>query len=172
MNIASIKYCDCANGPGMRTSVFVSGCRRHCKGCFNEVAWDFNYGEPYRTKYYYYISQSLSDKNIDGLTLLGGEPFEPENQFSSWAIAKIAKDLGKTVWAYSGFTFEELTRNVHPSEYPQELIGIIDVLVDGPFIEEQKDITLKFRGSKNQRIIDVQKSLKESKVILMEEWMK
>lgn len=172
MNIASIKICDTANGPGLRTSVFVSGCRRHCPGCFNEVAWDFDYGDPFAYEIKNYILDTLKEPNIDGISLLGGEPFAPENQFGCWILATETKKLGKTVWAYTGYLFEELIEGVRPWDYPQELIGAVDVLVDGPFVEKKKDISLKFRGSSNQRIINVSESLKTGKVILMEEWMK
>ena len=171
MNVASTKLCDCANGPGMRVSVFVSGCRRHCKGCFNQITWDFNYGTLYDKKYRNYINEVLKEPYIDGLSILGGEPFEPENSFSSWNLAIMAKRHGKNVWAYSGFTFEELYSHRSVFDCVYELLKEVDVLVDGPFVEEEKDITLKFRGSRNQRIIDIPASIKAGKAVFVEEYM-
>lgn len=171
MNIAEIKYCDIANGIGVRVSVFVSGCRHGCVGCFNEIAWDFDFGKPYDKKTEDGIIEALRPDFTDGLTLLGGEPFEPENQAELLALVKrVRKELpGKSIWAYSGFTFEELSGKT-PSracgETCAELLGMLDVLVDGRFEFDKKDITLRFRGSSNQRIIDVPRSIAEDKIIL------
>lgn len=166
MHYAAIYECDTANGIGCRTSVFVSGCRRHCKNCHNQQAWDFNYGKPFNLDTKEYIRSTLKHDYIDGLSILGGEPFERENQVEVWLLAHIAKELGKTVWIYSGYTFEELLKNA-PYSYIIEILRECDVLVDGPFIEEKKDISLEFRGSSNQRIIDLPKSLADKSVVLL-----
>lgn len=157
MNYAAIKYCDIANGPGVRTSLFVSGCTHHCKNCFNEIAWDFNYGEPFTKEVRYAIMDSLRPDYIKGLSLLGGEPMEPENQRALVEFVKMAKAVypGKTIWCYSGYTYEEITQGRAHCEVTDELLSYLDVLVDGKFVEELKDISLQFRGSSNQRIIDL-----------------
>ena len=169
MNIATIKYYDIANGKGVRTSVFVSGCRHHCQNCFNEVAWDFNYGEEYTKDVENKIIESLAPDYIDGISILGGEPFEVENQKDLVILLQKIKNIypKKTVWIYSGFTFEEIKNGSRASGlYANELLSLCDVLVDGRFIEAQKNISLKFRGSENQRIIDVQKTLQNGSVEL------
>jgi anaerobic ribonucleoside-triphosphate reductase activating protein len=169
MNIATIKYYDIANGKGVRTSVFVSGCRHHCPNCFNEVAWDFNYGEEYTKDVENKIIESLAPDYIDGISILGGEPFEVENQKDLVILLQKIKNIypKKTVWIYSGFTFEEIKNGSRASGlYANELLSLCDVLVDGRFIEAQKNISLKFRGSENQRIIDVQKTLQSGSVEL------
>ncbi len=169
MNIATIKYYDIANGKGVRTSVFVSGCRHHCLNCFNEVAWDFNYGEEYTKDVENKIIESLAPDYIDGISILGGEPFEIENQKDLVILLQKIKNIypKKTVWIYSGFTFEEIKNGSRASGlYANELLSLCDVLVDGRFIEAQKNISLKFRGSENQRIIDVKKSLLNGNVEL------
>lgn len=157
MNYAAIKYCDIANGPGVRTSLFVSGCTHHCKNCFNEIAWDFNYGEPFTKEVRYAIMDSLRPDYIKGLSLLGGEPMEPENQRGLVEFVKMAKAVypSKTIWCYSGYTYEEITQGRAHCEVTDELLSYLDVLVDGKFVEELKDISLQFRGSSNQRIIDL-----------------
>lgn len=171
MNVAEIKYCDIANGIGVRVSLFVSGCRHHCMGCFNEIAWDFDFGKPYDKATEDSVIAALAPSYMDGLTLLGGEPFEPENQEPLLALVKrVRRELpGKSIWAYSGFTFEELSGK-KPSraegETCTELLGMLDVLVDGRFVFEKKDITLRFRGSSNQRIIDVPRTMAEDKIVL------
>ncbi len=171
MNIAEIKYCDIANGIGVRVSVFVSGCRHRCVGCFNEIAWDFDFGAPYDKKTEDKIIDALRPSYMDGLTLLGGEPFEPENQAELFELVRRVKNElpDKSVWAYSGFTFEELSGKI-PSRASGEtcakLLGMLDVLVDGRFMFDKKDITLRFRGSSNQRIIDVPRSLETGAVVL------
>ena len=174
MNYATIKDCDIANGPGIRVSLFVSGCRHRCKGCFNEVAWDFHYGEPFTQDTIDRILKMLAPDHIKGLTLLGGEPFEPENQP---AIVDLLRQIKgkypeKTIWAFSGYLFDRdiLGGRLGPWEVTREYIGYLDVLVDGPFIMEKKDLTLRFRGSSNQRIIDVPASLAQGEIVLWEDW--
>ena len=164
MNYATINYCDIANGEGVRTSLFVSGCRRHCPNCFNAVAWDFNYGEPFTKEVRNKILESLAPGYINGLSLLGGEPFEPENQRELLPFVRNFRALypNKSVWCYSGYTWEQLTGSVPcPArcEVTDELLSLLDVLVDGRFVEAQHDISLRFRGSSNQRLLDVPKSL-------------
>ena len=171
MNVAEIKTNDIANGEGVRTSLFVSGCRHCCPDCFNYMAWDFEYGKPFTDETKKEILDSMAPPWIAGLSILGGEPFEPENQET---LLKLVCDFkkeypNKTIWCYSGFTIEEITGEV-PSraktDISLQLLKEIDVLVDGRFEKELKNIMLKFRGSENQRIIDVQKTLKEKKIIL------
>lgn len=164
MNYATIKYCDIANGEGVRTSLFVSGCRRHCPNCFNAVAWDFGYGAPFTKEVRNEILESLAPGYINGLSLLGGEPFEPENQRELLPFVRNFRALypNKSVWCYSGYTWEQLTGSVPcPArcEVTDELLSLLDVLVDGRFVEAQHDISLRFRGSSNQRLLDVPKSL-------------
>ena len=164
MNYATIKYCDIANGEGVRTSLFVSGCRRHCPNCFNAVAWDFGYGAPFTKEVRNEILESLAPGYINGLSLLGGEPLEPENQRELLPFVRNFRALypNKSVWCYSGYTWEQLTGSVPcPArcEVTDELLSLLDVLVDGRFVEAQHDISLRFRGSSNQRLLDVPKSL-------------
>lgn len=172
MNYATIKYCDIANGEGVRTSLFVSGCRRHCPNCFNAVAWDFHYGQPFTREVRNQILESLAPEYINGLSLLGGEPLEPENQAPLLSLARQfkARFPEKTLWCYTGFSFEAdlLTFSVGDSEILRELLSYMDVLVDGRFMEEKKDLSLIFRGSSNQNIIDVPKSLEAGRMILLE----
>ena len=170
MNFGEIKNCDIANGLGCRVSLFVSGCTHHCKGCFNAQTWDFNFGEKFTEKTENYILDLLKPSYIRGLSLLGGEPFEPENQKVLLPFLKKVKSLfpDKTVWCYSGYLFEEIVGEKKArctTDISKEMLSLIDVLVDGRFIESQKDIRLKFRGSSNQRIIDVQNSLKDGKIV-------
>ena len=170
MNYAAIYEADCANGEGMRTSLFVSGCTHHCKGCFNQEAWDFEYGRLYTSGTEDYILSTLGDE-VDGLSILGGEPFEMRNLGKLYWLMRRVKDAGKTLWVYTGYTWEQLLDRESVRKWGDRSITMcalrqIDVLVDGPFILEEKDISLRFRGSRNQRIIDVQKSLKERKVVL------
>ena len=172
MNYATIKYNDIANGIGVRTSLFVSGCTHHCKGCFNSVAWDFMYGEPFTEDVENAILKSLDTEFNDGLTLLGGEPFEPQNQAVLLPFLKKVKKAfpNKTIWCYTGYIMDPdlLKPSKAKTVHTKEMLSLIDVLVDGPFIEEQKNITLRFKGSENQRIIDVKESLKQNKVVLFE----
>ena len=159
MNYATIKKYDIANGPGVRVSLFVSGCRHHCKNCFNEVAWDFSYGEPFTKETEEEILEALSSNYIQGLTLLGGEPFEPENQRGLVSFVKRVKETlpTKDIWCYTGFVYDKdlIPGGRAYTEVTDELLRYIDTLVDGPFVEELKDITLLFRGSSNQRILNM-----------------
>lgn len=174
MNYATIKNCDIANGPGVRVSLFVSGCTHHCKGCFNAIAWDFDYGEPFTQETIDRIIEMLASEHIKGITLLGGEPFEPENQPAIVDLLRQVKSKypQKSVWAFSGYLFDAdiLSGKLGPWEITKEYISYIDVLVDGRFEEEKKDLSLRFRGSSNQRIIDVRASLAAGEVILWEDW--
>lgn len=158
MNYGEIKKWDIADGPGVRVSLFVSGCRHHCKGCFNEDTWDFDYGKAYTKEIEQEIFEVLNSTYIQGLTLLGGEPFEPENQrVLVELLRRVRRELpGKDIWCYTGFVFEKdlLAGGRAFTEVTEEMLSMIDVLVDGPFVMEQKDITLKFRGSRNQRLLD------------------
>ncbi len=170
MNYATIKYNDIANGEGVRTSLFVSGCTHRCKNCFNEAVWDFNYGELFSQKQIDDILKSIEPSYISGLTLLGGEPMERANQKGIINLIRQYKKTfpDKTLWCYTGYTYEvDLFEGGRAfGEYTKELLSYIDVLVDGKFIQELYDISLKFRGSSNQRLIDVKKSQKENKVCL------
>ena len=169
MNYALIRENDIANGPGVRTSLFVSGCRHHCKGCFNPETWNFNYGELFTQAEIDRIIDATKPSFVEGLTLLGGEPFEPENQSALVELLKQfkAEIPHKKVWCYSGFSFENelLPKVQNDQENVKELLELIDVLVDGKFVEELKSSALLFRGSSNQNIIDVQESLKQNKLI-------
>ena len=174
MNYATIKNCDIANGPGVRVSLFVSGCTHHCKGCFNQEAWDFHFGKPFTQETIDRILAMLAPGYIRGLTLLGGEPFEPENQGTIVELLRQvkAKFPEKSVWAFSGYLFD---RDILPGKLgdpaiTREYLGYLDVLVDGPFVEAKKDLALRFRGSSNQRLIDVPKTLTEGKIVLWEDW--
>ncbi len=172
MNYATIKYNDIANGLGVRSSLFVSGCTHRCKGCFNSEAWDFNYGEPFTAEIENKIINSLDSEYVDGLSLLGGEPFEPSNQKALLPFVKKVKEKypNKSIWCYTGYLFDEelLKPSRATTAYTLELLKYIDVLVDGKFVEELKDITLLFKGSKNQRVIDVRKSLEKGEVVLFD----
>ena len=164
MNYATIKYYDIANGPGVRTSVFVSGCRHHCPECFNEVAWDFGYGKPFDKPVRNAVFAACKPDYIAGLSQLGGEPMEPEHQRELLPFVRNFKALypSKTVWCYSGYTWEQLTGAVPAScrcEVTDELLSLLDVLVDGRFVQAEYDISLRFRGSRNQRLLDVPTSL-------------
>ena len=174
MNYATIKNCDIANGPGVRVSLFVSGCTHHCKGCFNEVAWDFNYGKSFTQETIDSILQMLAPDYVQGLTLLGGEPFHPQNQP---AIVELLRQIKaqypqKSIWAFSGYLFDKdiLAKKLGPWEITEEYLSYLDVLVDGPFVEGKKDLRLRFRGSSNQRIINIPASLQTGEVVLWEDW--
>ena len=173
MNYATIKKVDVANGPGVRVSLFVSGCTHHCKGCFNPETWNFDYGKPFTKEVEDEILENLEPSYIKGLSLLGGEPFEPANQAVLLPFIRRYKERfpQKTLWCYSGYNFESdmLTGNLGPWEITQEMLSYIDVLVDGEFIMAQKDLSLRFRGSSNQRIIDVKQSLATDKLVLWDE---
>ena len=157
MNYATIKNCDIANGPGVRISLFVSGCTHHCKGCFNEVAWDFDYGEPFTQQTIRTILDMMKPGYIKGLTLLGGEPFEPENQKELAGLLQKIKESypEKNVWCYTGYLYDVdlIPGGKVYTEYTDKMLACIDTLVDGEFIEAEKDLTLEFRGSRNQRIL-------------------
>ena len=172
MNYATVKFNDIANGLGIRTSLFVSGCTHFCKGCFNAEAWDFNYGKPFDEEIQNKIINSLKSPFCVGLSLLGGEPFEPCNQKALLPFLERAKSEipNLNVWCYTGYLFDEelLKDSRAKTEDTIKMLNLIDVLVDGEFIEEQKNISLRFKGSENQRIIDVKKSLKENKVVLFD----
>ena len=170
MNYAEIKYCDVANGPGVRTSLFVSGCSHHCPGCFNEIAWDFNYGKPFTQDTIDSIIESLKPDYIQGLTLLGGEPFEYSNQKGLLPLVRQVREVlpQKDIWCFTGFLFDkDIIENMCKKwKETNELLSYIDVLVDGRFVEELKNLNLKFIGSENQRTILVNESLKSGNVIL------
>ena len=176
MNYATIKNCDIANGPGVRVSLFVSGCTHHCPGCFNEVAWDFGYGEPFTQQTIDTILDMLRPDYIRGLTLLGGEPFEPENQRALVPFLHEVRVLypHKTIWCYTGYDFELdlLTGRVGDWSVTQEFLSYLNVLVDGPFVLKEKDITLRFRGSRNQRVLDLPKTLAAGQPVIWEKLKK
>lgn len=173
MNYATIKYNDIANGPGVRTSLFVSGCTHHCEGCFNEVAWDFNYGNEFTPEVMNEILDSLKPVYVEGITLLGGEPFELVNQRGLLPLLRLIKEQypNKSIWCFSGYLFDKQILGEMLPKHPEtkEMLSYIDVLVDGKFVLSLKDLMLKYRGSSNQRIIDVRKSLATNKVILWED---
>ena len=171
MNYGEIKTTDIANGQGVRTSLFVSGCTHHCKECFNAETWDFNFGKPFTKEVEDEIIDSLRPDFVAGLTILGGEPMEVVNQkVVNPFIKRVKEELpNKNIWIYSGYTWEELTDENNSrchSEDTMEILNNIDVLVDGEFVLEQKDISLRFRGSANQRVIDVPKTLESGEVVL------
>ncbi len=173
MNISEIKTNDIANGEGVRTSIFVSGCRHHCKNCFNEVTWDFGHGELFTEETMKKIFDSVEPYWINGLSILGGEPFEPENQKALLPFLVMFREKfpDKNIWCYTGFTIEQILGKTKPksraaTDIAPEMLSLIDVLVDGPFVEELYNISLKFRGSSNQRVIDIKKSVKSGKIEL------
>ena len=170
MNYASIKRMDVANGPGVRMSVFVRGCRHYCKNCFNQEAWDFEYGEPFTEKEIEEIVDYVKGDYIAGLTLLGGEPLEPENQKGLLPLLRRIREVcpKKSVWCYTGYDFERdiLGRMINEIEEMKEILSYVDVLVDGEYMEELHKPSLRFKGSSNQRIIMVQESLQKKEVIL------
>lgn len=177
MNYAKIKHYDPANGEGIRISLFVSGCNFHCKGCFNYEAQDFNYGNPFSPDTMVEIEKLVEDKHIDGLSILGGDPLcQSECDIATLAtLATYVKNLGKNVWIWSGFTWEQIFPEVATDEFDtlrasrQMLIEACDVWVDGQFIESQKDLRLQWRGSSNQRVINVQETLKQGEIVLLYE---
>ena len=174
MNYGNIKNCDIADGQGVRVTLFVSGCTNCCKGCFQPETWDFEYGRPFTAETEERLLKLLAPDFINGLTLLGGEPMEPENQRALLPFVRKVREVlpNKTVWCYSGFTYEELlTDGSHPRcEVTDELLSLIDVLVDGKFVEELKDISLRFRGSSNQRILDLNKTREAGAPVLWDEF--
>ena len=162
MHYGKIKKTDIANGPGVRVSLFVSGCRNHCKGCFQPETWDFNYGQEYDgVNTVNEIIESLSPNYISGLSILGGDPIERENISEVVTLCNLVKRLypDKTIWLYTGYKYEDIAEM-----YPN-ILEVIDVMVDGPFIEDLKDISLVFRGSSNQRIINVPESIRSGRVV-------
>lgn len=169
MNYASIKPFDVANGPGVRVSLFVSGCTHQCKNCFNKEAWDFNYGNKYTEKQTEEILNALKPDYIKGFSLLGGEPFEKQNQIVLCEVLEKIKKAypEKTIWCYSGYSFDSdlLTGRICDFSITKRMLDCIDILVDGEFVEEKKDLSLRFKGSSNQRIIDVKRSLSEGQII-------
>ena len=170
MNYGQLKKCDIADGPGVRVTLFVSGCRNHCPGCFQPETWDFQYGQEFTAETEETLLALLRPDYINGLTLLGGDPFEPPNQRALLPfLRRLRSDLpGKTIWAYSGFTLEEMkTEGSHPRcEVTDELLSLLDVLVDGRFVQEKKDISLLFRGSANQRLLDLPATLQSGGIVL------
>lgn len=170
MYYGEIKNCDIANGEGIRVSLFVSGCTNHCENCFQPQTWDFNYGKPFDEETEKYILSLLNSDYINGLTLLGGEPFEPKNQRVLVEFLKKVRKMypNKNIWAFSGFTYEELTTDgSYPKcEVTEEMLSLVDVLVDGRFVDALKDISLRFRGSSNQRIIDLNETRKQHQIVL------
>ena len=170
MNYCNVKNCDIANGVGVRVSLFVSGCRNRCKNCFQPETWDFNYGKHFDEQTEEKLIKMLAPSYINGLTVLGGEPMEPENQRALLPFLKKVKAAypQKTIWLYTGFTLEELRSpdcRAH-TEYTEEILKLLTVLVDGRFVEEKKNISLRFRGSENQRLIDVAATLAAGSVTL------
>lgn len=166
MNYGAIKLCDIANGTGVRTSLYVSGCTHCCKNCFNPETWDFDYGEPFTVDEENMIIESCGESYVNGLSLLGGEPMEKENQIVLLPfMKKFHHDLpDKTIWCYSGYTYEQLSSRNDSITY--EMLKLIDVLVDGEYVDELHDITLRFKGSSNQRIIDMKQTLSQGKIVL------
>lgn len=170
MNYAEIKKTDIANGEGVRVSLFVSGCRRHCKNCFNKVTWDFSYGKPFTQDVQNELLEALAPDYIAGLTLLGGDPMEPENQRALLPfVRRVREELPqKTIWCYTGYTYRDgaIEEEQANCEVTRQFISLLDVLVDGRFVEELKDIRLVFRGSSNQRVIDIKRSIERGSVVL------
>lgn len=172
MHYGQIKNCDIANGEGVRVTLFVSGCTNRCEGCFQPETWDFKFGQPFTIDTEDVIIKMLEPDYINGLTLLGGEPFEPENQRALLPFVKRVKEIypHKNIWVFSGFTIEQLLSSApHPRcEITDELLSFIDILVDGKFELEKKNIRLRFRGSENQRILNLPQTLKTKKPVLWE----
>jgi anaerobic ribonucleoside-triphosphate reductase activating protein len=174
MNYATIKKRDIANGPGVRVSLFVSGCTHRCPGCFNEIAWDFGYGEPFTKETEQELLEALAPDYIKGLSLLGGEPFEPQNQGPLVGFLRKMRETypQKTVWCYSGYTLEQLQGD-QPCrarcDVTDEMLEMLDVLVDGRFVLEKKNIRLRFRGSENQRLIDMNKTRERGEIVLWDD---
>lgn len=169
MNYADIKRCDVANGEGVRVSLFVSGCTHHCKECFNKEAWDFDYGEPYTEQETERIMDYLAPDYVAGLSLLGGEPMEPSNQEGILPLLRRVKETypEKTIWCYTGYLFDQdiLEKMCRESEITKEIVSYLDIVVDGEFVEAQKNLKVNFRGSDNQRIIDVKKTLEAGEIV-------
>jgi len=172
VNYGNIKYFDIADGPGVRTTLFVSGCTHRCPGCFQPETWDFGFGEEFTPEVEDKIIESLALDYVDGLTLLGGEPMEKSNQRALLPFVRRVKETypQKNIWCFTGYTLESdlLSESRARCEVTDELLSLIDVLVDGEFIEAQRDLTLRFRGSRNQRLIDLPASLEKGEVVLWE----
>ena len=173
MNYGNIKWFDISNGPGVRVSLYVSGCRNHCKNCFNPETWDFNYGEPFTKDVENSIIKAMKPAHIKGFTLLGGDPFEPENQeVLAPFLERLRKEYPeKSFWCFTGYDFERdlLTGKLGNLDTVMRMLGCLDVLIDGRFVEELKDLNLRFRGSSNQRIIMVQPTLAQDEIVLWDE---
>ncbi len=171
MHYSTIKDCDIANGIGVRITLFVSGCTNHCKNCFQPQTWDFDFGEPFTKETEKKLLEMLKPDYINGLTLLGGEPMEPQNQRALVPFLKRVREAypNKNIWCFTGFTYEVLkTDGSHPRcEVTDEMLSLIDVLVDGRYVDELKDLTLQFRGSSNQRLIDMVKTRENGEVTLL-----
>ena len=169
MNFATIKKRDIADGPGVRVSLFVSGCTHRCEGCFNEIAWDFDYGAPFTDAVQDELLEALAPDYVQGLTLLGGEPFEPENQRALLPFLKRVREVfpQKNIWCYSGYTLDQLQGESRARcEVTDEMLSMLDVLVDGRFVLAKKNIRLRFRGSENQRLIDMNKTREKGEIVL------
>ena len=180
MYYGNIKKYDIADGEGVRVTLFVSGCTHHCKGCFQSETWDFHYGREFTEETEQELLAALDSEYISGLTLLGGEPFEPENQAVLLPFLRKVRERfpKKTIWSYTGYLYEELTGEKSPSkresvrcDCTDEMLGLLDILVDGEFVEERRNISLKFRGSENQRIIRVPESRRQGRICLREDLM-
>lgn len=171
MNYANIKYNDIANGPGTRVSLFVSGCRHHCRNCFNAEAWDFNAGEPFTEEVQDRIIEACRPSHIHGLSVLGGEPLDPLNQeaVARFLCKFIMKLPSKTVWVWTGYTYEELMQEPLKTSYSNSILLASDVLVDGEYVESLHDVSLRFKGSSNQRIIDLRRTMYNDKIVLWED---
>lgn len=172
MNYAEIKNVDIANGPGVRVSLFVSGCTHHCKGCFNEITWDFNYGEEYTQETIDYILGLLKPDYIRGITFLGGEPMDPRNQEAVLDTIRQIKATypQKDIWLFTGYVYDrDITKMMDTLPHTRDILSYIDVMVDGPFILEQKNLNLMFRGSENQRLIDMKQTLSSGEIVLVDE---
>ncbi|MBQ4057903.1 MAG: anaerobic ribonucleoside-triphosphate reductase activating protein [Lachnospiraceae bacterium] len=173
MNYATIKKYDVANGPGVRVSLFVSGCTHHCPGCFNKETWDFNYGSPFDSDVMNEVIKALEPSYIRGFTLLGGEPFEYSNQQGVLPLLREIKNRfpHKDIWCFTGYDFEKDILGNMVNKWPEtnEMLFYIDVLVDGEFVESLKNLSLRFRGSSNQRLIQVQESLASNSVVLWDD---
>ena len=176
MNYGAIKKNDIADGPGVRVTLFVSGCTHHCEGCFQPETWNFEYGTPYTEAVTEEIIEAMKPAYVAGFTLLGGEPFEPENQRVLVEVLRKVKEAypTKNVWCYSGYLYDELSGQTEGTGRARcvvtdEMLSMIDVLVDGEYVEELKDLSIRFRGSSNQRLIDMKKTLAAGAVVLWEE---
>ena len=174
MNYAAIKPVDIANGPGVRVSLFVSGCTHHCKGCFQPETWNFDYGQPFTPQTQEEILGYLAPDYVQGLTLLGGEPMEPQNQAGLLPLLRAVKARlpEKSIWCFTGYTLDKdiLPGKLGDRAVTQELLSYLDVLVDGEFVEALKNLSLRFRGSSNQRLIDVPKTLAAGEIVLWQDW--